>query len=134
MGFLLFDCIKKKTVRSENFASAAKRVNCVSFRPGTMAHDKPHCDMADGREGYCPVYLKKGDCSYRVLKVKPLTSDEILTKVRMREERKQYERRCVNAGICPDCGEEIEYFSKSKDPLDRGCVHCDKIWVKNTIY
>lgn len=42
-------------------------VRCKFLVPGSKSTiQRPHCDMGDGREGDCPIYLGKSDkCKFR---------------------------------------------------------------------
>ncbi len=124
----------KKVDKVESYEDARKRVNCINFVPPTMATGEPHCDMGDGREGNCTIYYYSlSRCTFYQAKVKPLTKEEISVKVRVAEKTKIWQRRCVGAGICPDCGDEIVYLKDHKDPLNRGCVRCNKVWIENSV-
>jgi len=47
---------------------------------------------------------------------------EILAKVKERE----YQKRCVNAGICPMCGATLK--KKYHEGVDLVCVPCNVVW------
>lgn len=44
-----------------------RKVNCRFLVPGKVDVPRIHCDMGDGREGDCRIYLgKSGRCKFRM--------------------------------------------------------------------
>lgn len=52
-----------------------------------------------------------------------MNKEEILRKVEQRE----YEKRCVDAGICPECGADLS-IDGDDNLLDKVCRPCNLSW------
>lgn len=118
---------RKKELPNSLTPKDERRVNCIHLSPPTTAVGRPHCNTGNA-EGDCPIFLKKSkDCSFREPRYMPLTKEQILKKAQKIEERKAYERQCLDAGICPDCGYELEleYWREFADGI---CPICSKTW------
>lgn len=113
-----------------NLSTAMQKINCVNLVPPKKDVPRPHCNMGDGREGECWIYLgKKAHCNFHSPKFKPLPKDEIELKVSKIEKDNEYVARCLSAGICPDCGHELTIIADDEHGLDDGnCYICSKTW------
>ena len=55
-----------------------QRVNCVNLVPPLESVRRWHCNMGDGREGDCFIFLKKKEsCRFHDPKYKPLSKEEV---------------------------------------------------------
>ncbi len=106
------------------------RVNCMNLVPGTKQVPRPHCDMGDGREGDCLVYLKKKEsCIHHDPKFVPLSRDEIKEKVRDKVLEQAYIKSCLDVCICPECGHDLAIICDDDHGLDDGeCPICQKTY------
>lgn len=121
------------TIFMEDPILASMRVNCIHLAPAKEDGQHPHCDMGDGREGDCPVYLRMLErecCIHRTEKFRALPKEDILKKVEKKEQDSAYIRRCVDAHICPDCGHELrlDYWEDSEF-TDGICDPCQKSYI-----
>jgi len=106
-------------------AAKIARVNCIHLYPPKDSIPGIHCGAVfrgGCGVGDCPIYLGKSIvCSFRVLKIKPLTHNEILARV----VEKGWVRRCVGSDICPYCGLDLEITG---DNNFKECLICHKKW------
>lgn len=58
-----------------------------------------------------------------------MNTEEILIKVREREETREFKDRCFRVGLCPDCGENIIEISAEPHPFlsQYKCKGCETI-------
>jgi len=109
-----------------------QRVNCLNLVPATTQVRRPHCDMGDGREGDCPIFLKKKEkCRLHDPKYVPLCKEEILAKVRTKQQDNEYIENCLNVEICPGCGHDLVIGSwNGGSEFTNGFCHiCQKTYI-----
>ena len=128
----MFENLFKKT--KEIFvdpAAAAQRVNCLNLVPATTQLQRMHCNMGDGREGDCLIYLKKAEkCRFHDPKYIPMSKEEIIQKVLNVEEDRAYRHSCLDAEVCPDCGHDLIIDGWGESEFTDGiCRICQKSYI-----
>ena len=112
-------------------AAEAQRVNCLNLVFATTQVPRLHCDMGDGREGDCLIYLKKAEqCRFRDPKYIPLSKEAIEEKVAVKIHDRLYKQSCLDVDLCPDCGHDLDIMYDDDHGMDDGkCPICQKTWT-----
>ena len=89
--------------------------------------------MGDGREGDCPIYLKKSKrCTFHNPKYVSLSKSEIQDKVTKIVCDRAYVQSCLDVEVCPECGHNLTIIYDDLHGLDDGkCIICQKTWPLN---
>lgn len=127
--FNLFKRIKEDFTTDST--ADAQRVNCQNLVFGTTQVPRLHCNMGDGREGDCLIYLKKAEkCSFHNPKYITLSKDDIEKKVSKIKEDRAYRINCLDVNVCPDCGHDLEVDEWEEHEFSDGiCRICQKTYI-----
>ena len=113
------------------------RVNCLHLVPGNSRCKKPHCFLGNGNEGECFVYTGATEfCEWRSPKFVPLSKEDIEAKLTKIEQSAEWQKRCLEANICPECGHGLQLVQDDEVERDDGghCVPVKKLTVKLTYF